>query len=125
MKPSELRACCERLLNEFPSLCERATMSQTPGQDDFMRLAKVGFALTSPREWSAEDADFVDSLRMEPEPEQGRNWECYWGLAVGFFLGEFRGGKISEADLNYALAVVPGFMWEQSPRICGGPASLS
>ncbi len=56
---------------------------------------------------------------MEYNSEQGHKWQSYWGLALGVFLGKQRQGDINAADFDYALAVVPGFMWQHSPELCG------
>lgn len=118
MKPSEVTAQCRHLLEELPRF--RAQLSDSATQHEFLQMAALAFWVSCHLPLSGEDTQFFEQQRVEHNPELGQKWQSYyWGLALGYFLGKFRCGEINQLELDYILAVVPGFMFLHSPSLCG------
>jgi hypothetical protein len=82
-------------------------------------MAVIGFAMTCTLPWSEHEASVLESQGDEFEPELGEKWQSFRGLALGYFLGQYRSGEITALELNYVLAVLPGFMFLHCPTLSG------
>lgn len=116
LKPSEVAAQFQRLLNDLP--IHRADRIAPP-RDEFLYMASLGFRLSCPLPLERQDNDYFEAQRVKYDPELGQKWQSYWGLSLGYFFGRFRQGEIDESDLNYVIAVVPGFMYLHAPEFAG------
>lgn len=122
MLPSEVATSCKQLQEQFPALRDRAAArfpSEDVPLDEFFLMAMFGFSLTCSLFWTPADDEIVESLRFEPDPLQGQKWVSFWGLAIGYWLGRLRSGAIAEHEFEYAMAVVPGYMYGHFPDFCG------
>ncbi len=108
---------CKTLLRQLAALRQNAV---DPTQHDvYLQMAAVGIALTESYVLSDNDMMFLEEHRVAYDPDFGLKWQSYWGLSLGYFLGKWRSGTINDHDLSYLLAVIPGFMFQYSPELCG------
>lgn len=117
MTPSEAMLECKTLLRQFAAL-RQGVAGQAP-RDVYLQMAAVGIALTESYVLSDDDMMFLEDHREAYDPDLGLKWQSYWGLSLGYFLGKWRSGAINDHDLSYLLVVIPGFMFQHSPELCG------
>lgn len=117
LSPSDLSSRCNRLLGEFPELRARAPASCI--RNEFFRMAAIGFAMTCSLPWSERETSVLEPQDAEFDPELGEKWQSFRGLALGYFLGQYRAGEITELEFKYVLAVLPGFMFLHCPSLSG------
>lgn len=87
--------------------------------DEFVRLAFVGFALHQLSErWSREHAEFIKAQRADDWSNESLDWYeqaaqdvgAFAGLAFGALLGLHSRGAISDTEFLHATALLPGFI---------------
>lgn len=98
----------------------RSLESPNPEDDEFVRMAIVGFSMNAKTEsWSPEHYAFVSKQREDDfsvealgvlHGEQAQNYALFAGLCLGFLLGLFQTEQVSEEEFSVGEAQLPGFM---------------
>jgi hypothetical protein len=94
--------------------------SPNPEDDDFVRMAIVGFSLNAPTAaWSRQHLDYVRSAHQADFSDnqleflhgvQAHSYALFAGLSLGYLLGLRESGRLSDDELTVGEAQLPGFM---------------
>jgi hypothetical protein len=112
----------DSLLKGFARYRTEAEALESPNaeDDDLMRMAIIGFSINSKTEtWSRPHLDFVrrhleddfsDGQLEFLHGDEAHSYALFAALCLGYLLGLFQAGQLSEADFSVGEAQLPGFM---------------
>ena len=93
--------------------------SNNPDDDLAIKVAIVGFSYNSPTvEWTKEHWDFVTPRLAREYPDEelsdygnnGSNIKLFYALCLGFLLGLYQQGMISDGGFKVAEAQISGLV---------------
>jgi hypothetical protein len=109
----------ERLLVNFASLRAKAAAFAKAEGDEFIRIARAGFAVHgAPRAWRKEHAtiitDYVLACRAQGDSERVL---LFYALAHGMVLGAYASELLDEVSYRKAWILLPGFVMGKTREI--------
>jgi hypothetical protein len=118
----------QRLVGTFYRDIQIANGVVTPNPDDdiVIKVAITGFSYNSPvDDWARGHFDFVKSrIDRDYTPEElaeygdnGQNIKLFFALSIGFLLGAYQKGDISDEDFKTAERQIPGIIMLHLPSL--------
>lgn len=116
----------QRLVETFYRDVQIANGVVTPNPEDdiVIKVAITGFSYNSPvDDWARAHFDFVKSrIDRDYTPEElaeygdnGQNIKLFFALSIGFLLGAYQKGDISDEDFKTAERQIPGIIMLHLP----------
>jgi hypothetical protein len=124
-----VKAACADALQRYPKIAAAAggLESPNPEDDDYVKLAIVGFSIHAPTEgWGVDEFDAFQELRaseftddvLEDEGADAKVYERFGCVCIGVVLGLKHNGTIqTEEQFALAHAISMAFMIEHAPKI--------
>jgi hypothetical protein len=109
----------EKLLKDFSSLRHKVAGMAEPSEDEFVRMARVGFGVHGSHDgWRQRHADIVHEYLSECEAQgDSKPVRMFYALAQGMILGAIWSGKLDEDSYRKAWILLPGFVIGKSREI--------